>query len=124
RSARRNGMVPAIVYGGDEQPTPVSVDRYTVEMALQRSESDNMLVNLNVEGKDGIDLTLIRDMQHNPLSGVLEHLDFQRIKTNEAIRTTVALHTTGSAVGVRNGGIFEQVLREVEIECLPLDIPD
>ncbi len=125
RSARRNGFVPAIVYGGDLEPMPVQVDRYTVEMAMQAEESENLLVNLDIEGGEKETLTLVRDTQHNPLSGDLEHMDFLRVSVDKTITTTVPLHTSGTPVGVRiGGGVFEQVVREVEIECLPMDIPD
>lgn len=125
RSTRRDGRVPAIIYGGQEEPTPVSVDKHQIEVELQHSESENMIVHLQLDGKSEPVLTLIRDTQHNPLSGDLEHLDFQRVSLNQSIRTTVPLHTSGTPNGVRNaGGIFEQVIREVHIECLPMDIPD
>jgi len=125
RSTRREGRVPAIIYGGQEEPTPVSVDKHKIEVELQHSESENMIVHLQLDGKSEPVLTLIRDTQHNPLSGDLEHLDFQRVSLDQPIRTTVPLHTSGTPKGVRNsGGIFEPVMREVHIECLPMDIPD
>jgi large subunit ribosomal protein L25 len=106
-------------------PIPVSVDSPTMKHALHSGgESENILVNLKLVGEDREILTLVRDTQHNPLSGALEHLDFLQISLDRPLTTMVSLHPVGTPRGVREGGIFESLLRELEIECLPLDIPD
>lgn len=122
RSVRRDDLVPAIVYGGEQEPLPVSVDRHSMELMLRGGETENVLINLKLEGNDI--LTLVRDVQHHPVNGGIEHLDFLRVSEDKPIRTSVPLHSIGTSQGERNGGVFELVLREVEIECLPLDIPD
>lgn len=125
RSARREGRIPAVLYGGDQAPVSITVDTILMEKALKAGgDTDNILVNLSIENEAEPTLTLVRSTQHNPLSGRLEHVDFYRVSTDKPITTTVPLHTTGTPVGVRNGGMFEQVLREIEISCLPLNIPD
>ncbi len=128
RSARRNGMVPGVIYGEKKEPFPIAVDRHDMEVALHSGggggESDNLIVNLNLENADDLELTLVRDTQHDPLTGFLEHVDFLRISRDRSITTMVTLQPVGTPAGIKNGGVFEQILREVEIECLPLDIPD
>jgi len=66
----------------------------------------------------------MKELQHNPLRGDLEHVDFQRISIDRPILTTVSIHITGSSAGEREGGVMEHMLRELNIECLPLEIPD
>ncbi|MGI6456615.1 MAG: 50S ribosomal protein L25 [bacterium] len=125
RSARRAGRVPAVVYGGDKEPQAISVDRLTMEKALHSGgESESILVNLALEGSSEQTLTLVRATQHDPLIGTLEHVDFLRVSTDKPITTTVPIHIVGTPAGVRAGGVFEQVLRELEIQCLPLNIPN
>ncbi len=125
RSLRREGKVPAVIYGREIEPIPISVNRLDMIHAIHSAgESENILVNLKLSGDDSEILTLIRDSQHDPLSGALEHLDFLRVSLDRTLTTTVPVHSIGSPKGVKEGGIFETLLREVEIECLPLDIPD
>lgn len=126
RASRRAGRIPAIVYGGKDQPVSVSVDRLEMERALKRSsgESENIIVNVVYDDNDTKDFTIVRETQHDPLSGELEHLDFFRISVDKKIATTVSLHPVGASKGVKAGGVFELILREVEVECLPLEIPN
>lgn len=124
RSARREGLLPGIVYGRGIDPLPVSVDRHTLEVSMKSSESENILVNLKFEDEDRETLTLIRDTQHHVLNGNLEHVDFLRISVDQAITTSIPVHAVGTPQGVKDGGVFDMVRRDIEIECLPLDIPD
>lgn len=124
RSTRRAGQVPGIIYGEGQDPMAIAIDRHTIEKALYSSDNENVLVYISVEGESGETLTLVRETQHHPLTGALEHLDFRRVSVNRPIRTMVPVHTTGTAKGMKEGGILEQQLREVELECLPLEIPD
>ncbi|MDX9753472.1 MAG: 50S ribosomal protein L25 [bacterium] len=126
RSARREGRIPGVIYGGGKDPVSVTVDRQVISKSLQKhGMSENVLVNMIFEGEEGVsELGLIRDTQHDPLTGVLDHLDFLRVKTDKKIKTAVAVVLVGNPAGARDGGILEQLLREVEIECFPLDIPE
>lgn len=124
RSTRRAGLVPGVVYGEGQDPMAIAVDRHTIEKMLHAGDSENVLVNVTIEGQSGEILALVRETQHHPLTGALEHLDFRRVSVDRPIRTMVPIHTTGTAKGTKEGGILEQQLREIEIECLPLEIPD
>ncbi|MFB3788600.1 MAG: 50S ribosomal protein L25 [bacterium] len=125
RSTRRAGKIPGVLYGEQKNAIPVSVDRRTLEKSFKSSgEGENILVNLIMEGEDDKTLALVREAQHHPVSGVLMHCDFLRVSADRPIVTTVPVHATGSAHGVREGGILELMIREVQIQCLPLDIPD
>ncbi|MBZ0256664.1 50S ribosomal protein L25 [bacterium] len=124
RSARREGLLPAVIYGGSEESMAVAVDRHALEKSLQGAESENILVNLKFGDSGNETLTLLRETQHEPLRGSLNHVDFLRISVDKPITLTVPIAPIGSAKGVKEGGVFELVQREVDIECLPLDIPD
>lgn len=123
-TVRREGRIPGILYGGEQIPLSVTIDRHEIENVFQHVESESMLVYLHVEDDASESLALIREAQHHPLTGRLQHLDFLRVSTDKPIRTTVPIHATGSPIGVREGGLFEQLMRDVEVECLPLQIPD
>jgi len=124
RSARRMGKLPAIVYGGGAEAVSITVDRKMMAQTIHGgAEGESVLINMKIEGEGGEILTLIRDTQHNPLTGEIEHLDFLRVSLDRPITTSVLLHPVGTAKGVKEGGVFEMLLREIEIECLPLDIP-
>lgn len=126
RAVRREGMVPGIIYGGTDEPLMVRVNTKLLTQTLHREagESENILINAKFQDEDREVLTLMRSAQHDPLSGAIDHVDFQRVQIDKPIRTSVPVHPIGTAAGVRAGGLFEQVRFDVEIECLPLDIPD
>lgn len=125
RSTRRAGKIPGVLYGETQDAIPVSVDRRTLEKTFKASgEGENILVNVVLEGETDKTLALVREAQHHPVSGVLMHCDFLRVSADRPIITTVPVHTTGSARGVREGGILELIIRDIQIQCLPLDIPE
>ncbi len=124
RSLRRTGVIPAVVYGGKEAPQSVSVSAHQFYKLLQTAGGEHLLLNLRLGDSGEETLALLKETQHNPIRGDIEHIDFQRVSVDNPIHTSVTIHPVGSSVGSREGGIFEHLLRELEIECLPLDIPD
>ena len=125
RSLRREGRIPGVVYGGQDPPQPIDMDGRELWQLLHAGGGEHLLVNLYFGAeKDQGTLTLLKDLQHNPLHGKVEHVDFQRISVDRPILTTVPIRITGSSAGEREGGVLEHVLRELNIECLPLEIPD
>ncbi len=124
RSTRRAGQIPAVVYGARKDPVALSVNPRSVEMVLKSEHGHNVILTLDIKGK-GKTSAMIRDWQVDPVKGNLLHVDFLRIALDEKIRVKVAVHFEGNPVGVREqGGHLEVVNREVEIECLPGDIPE
>ena len=122
RKARAAGQIPAVLYGHGETPIPVAIRTRDFEIALHRHEGANPIVNLALEG--GEYTALIRDVQYDPLTHDILHLDFQHISLTETVQVKVALHFTGIALGVKDaGGILEHILRDVEVRCLPTAIP-
>lgn len=126
RSVRRDGMVPGIIYGGDRDPLMIRVNTKQLSQTLHREagESENILINATFQDEDREVLTLMRDAQHDPLTGAIDHVDFQRVEIDKPIRTSAPVHPVGTPSGVRAGGLFELVQHDIDIECLPLDIPD
>jgi large subunit ribosomal protein L25 len=124
RRVRVEGKIPAVVYGAGLDAVAVSVDPRVVTKILHSEAGHNTIFDLNVEGS-ALVKAMIVDWQHEPIKGKLLHIDFKRIAMDKAMRVSVPVSLTGIAAGVKNsGGILDQVLREVEIECLPGDIPD
>lgn len=119
--------VPAILYGSGVEPTPLQVERRAIDTLLAHAVGENILVNLEIEdgGKSGGHLALINEVQHHPVSHTVLHVDFQAVSMNETLVAEVVIEPTGEAAGVKTGGgLLEQSLRSVEVECLPKDLPE
>jgi large subunit ribosomal protein L25 len=124
RRLRRTGMVPAVVYGDQGPSLPVTVDPKEIERVLRSGAGHNAIFNLEIKGKTPARV-MLRDWQVDPVLGNLLHVDLVRVGRDHKLKLRVPIHITGEAKGVKvQGGVFEFVLREVEIECLPDDIPD
>jgi large subunit ribosomal protein L25 len=119
RRQRRNGKIPAVIYGHGE-PKGLLLDAHEFNTKFM-TISESTIINLQVDGS-GYDV-LIRDYQEDTISGVITHVDFYEIERGKALRTNVSLHLTGTAVGIREGGILESFVHELEVECLPKDLP-
>ena len=122
RSLRRTGKVPAVLYGRDEEVLSLQIDGYAFQ-SLLRSRGANALINLDVTG-NGEETVIIKDLQHHPVNRNILHADFQRVSLDEKITTLVNIEIVGSAVGVRDGGILTLVRRQLNVSCLPLDMPE
>lgn len=120
RRLRRAGKIPAVIYGHRE-PVPVTIDglEFIREFKII---SESQIIKLTV-GDETYEV-LIKDYQEDILTGGVDHIDFFEIEAGKTLRTHIGIHLEGSAVGTREGGILEQQLYEVEIECLPKDIPE
>ena len=124
RRVRVAGKIPAVVYGAGQESVAVAVDPRVVTKILHSESGHNTIFDLNVEGA-ALVKAMIVDWQHEPIKGKLLHIDFKRIAMDKAMRVSVPIQLTGTPAGVKTaGGVLDQILREVEIECLPADIPD
>jgi len=122
RRLRAKGRVPAVVYGAKKESVAVSVDPKQISKILRSEAGHNTIFDLDL-GREKTKAMIV-DWHYEPIKGKLLHIDMKRIAMDEKIRVKVPIHLTGEAVGVKQqGGILDQVLREVEIECLPGDIP-
>lgn len=125
RRLRRDGIVPAILYGGQE-PLPITVDPKSILKIIHGHEGTTQLLTLTFEGDaDGRRMAIIRDMQFDPVSERLLHVDLQEVRADRRITVRVAVHPIGEAIGVRDTkGILSLVMHEVEVTCLPTNIPE
>jgi len=122
RRVRRDGRIPGVVYGAGKDSFAVSVDPRHVLRILHSETGHNTIFDLAVNGERA--KAMIVDWQYEPIKGKLLHIDLKRIAMDKALRVKVPIFLKGEAEGVKTqGGIMEQILREVEIECLPGDIP-
>jgi large subunit ribosomal protein L25 len=122
RRVRRGGKIPAVVYGAGKNAVSVSVDPRQVSRILHSVSGHNTIFDLAVDGERT--KAMIVDWQYEPIKGSLLHIDLKRIAMDQKLTVMVPIVLKGEAVGVKQqGGILEQVTRELEIECLPSDIP-
>jgi len=124
RRLRAQGLIPAVVYGGGLDSAAITVNRRSVLDLLRKGDAgENSIFQLTV-GKQKRH-AMIKEMQVDPTTGVIQHIDFSRIVMTEKLRVQVPVEVVGEAVGVKNdGGILDFMARELEVECLPGDIPD
>jgi large subunit ribosomal protein L25 len=120
RRLRRSGKIPAIIYG-HQQSAAVFVDESEFNKKFH-TVSENTLINITTE--DNSYEVLVRDYQEDTLSGRILHIDFYEIEQGKLLSTNIPIHLEGSAPGVKEGGILDHRLHEVEVECLPKDIPE
>jgi large subunit ribosomal protein L25 len=122
RRLRQSGLIPAVVYGAGQDSQPVAVDPKQMTRILYSESGHNTIFDLSVDGKSA--KVMIVDWQFEPIKSALLHVDLKRIAMDKVLRVKVPITMKGEAPGVKvQGGILEQILREVEIECLPADIP-
>ncbi|HEY7205220.1 MAG TPA: 50S ribosomal protein L25 [Methylomirabilota bacterium] len=120
---RRSGLVPATLYGG-ASPVNIAVPPKDILRLIHGHEGSTQLFRVTFEGSTDGKMAIIRDMQFDPVSEHLIHVDLQEVAMDRAIQVSVAIHHVGEAVGVKESqGILEMVLREVRVSCLPGNIP-
>src|SRR5687768_2048061 len=123
RKLKAAGSVPAVMYGSKDKPEALQVSRRDINAMLSHAAGENILVELEIGGKSR--LALVQEVQHAPVGGAILHIDFHAVSMDEKIQADVPLEPLGTANGVKNmGGLLEQNLRTLEIECLPRDLPD
>jgi large subunit ribosomal protein L25 len=111
------------MYGSKDKPEALQVSRRDINAMLSHAAGENILVELEIGGKSR--LALVQEVQHAPVGGAILHIDFHAVSMDEKIQADVPLEPLGTANGVKNmGGLLEQNLRTLEIECLPRDLPD
>ena len=123
KQMRREGWLPSVIYGRGVEAHNLKVDAKTFSDLLAHSSSENILINLDVEG-EGTRLAFLQSIQHDPLSGAALHADFLAIDEKTEITANIPTHLNGEAAGVKAGGILEQYIHALEITCLPNDLPD
>lgn len=119
RKLRSSGLLPAVIYGKVHEPQPLVVDPQDLKNKL----AGNAIFDLNIEGH-GRQTAMVKEIQKDPITGELKHVDFLHISMDEKIIVSVPVILIGDAPGIKEGGVLQQLLREIEVECLPLEIPE
>mgnify|MGYP001168923151 FL=1 len=120
---RREGFIPSVVYGGGSENRNVKVSAKGIREMLADSASTNVLVDLELDGGSS-QLAFLKDLQHDPLSGQVLHVDFIAVDDKSEITAQIPVSLVGEAVGVKLGGQLEQMIYSLEIKCLPKDLPE
>ncbi len=126
RRLRMSGQIPAVLYGPKTEPVLLSVNKNDLELVFKKGGIGQVILNLVVQ-KNGEKTTrpvMIKELQTHPVSRNFIHIDFYEIKMDQKITAKIPVITTGMAKGVELGGILQIIRRELEVECLPLEVPE
>jgi large subunit ribosomal protein L25 len=123
RALRREGWIPGVLYGYGYDSRSLQFDEHTLQQII-RSVGTTRLLDLSIEGESQREIVLVRDLQRDSVSGRLLHIDLYRTIAGQAITSTVPLIAVGEAPAVELGGVAHMLLDQLEIECLPRDLPD
>ena len=126
KKLRATGRIPAVIYGRLAQPQNLELKSKEIADLINRSASENILVDLAVENDPRAKrLALVQDVQHHPLDGKVLHVDFHEVAEDEKVTVKVPVETVGEAAGVKNsGGVLEHVVFNIKIRSLPKDLPE
>jgi len=124
RRTRRSNNIPAVLYGHHNDPQPIVIDSIEFTSLVRQGLTENTLINLLLDDEENSDrLTMIREIQRDPMRDTLRHLDFVHVDLKEKIKVEVPVRLVGQAEGVKAGGILELKIYAIEIECIPTEIP-
>jgi len=126
RRLRMSGQIPAVVYGPKTEPVLLSVNKSDLELLFKKGGIGQVVLNLVIQ-KNGETLTMpamIKELQTHPVSRNFIHIDFYEIKMDQKITAKIPVVTTGIAKGIELGGVLQIIRRELEVECLPLEVPE
>ena len=119
---RKEGIIPGVVYGKGRQNVNVQLDRKSFSKVLQNSSSDNILVNLSIDG--ATQLALVQEVQHDYIKSTITHVDFHAVNADEEIHAAVPVVLIGEPAGAKFGGLLELHLHSIEVRCLPKHLPE
>jgi large subunit ribosomal protein L25 len=123
RSLRRDGKVPAVLYGSDIQPVSLSIQAKEIEVLLRNAKFNQQLINIDLG--DGVRKpTMIKEIQFRPVKGDFLHIDFYEVKMDRKIRVHVPVVLKGKCIGIEMGGLLQIIRRELEVLCYPGEIPE
>ena len=124
RRMRRDGKIPAVVYGRGEETRPLTLDAHDFQLLVKEHSLDTTLIDLEIEGDGGAVQTLVVEVQQHPYKPEVLHVDFQQIHAGERVTIEVPINLTGTPEGVREGGVLQQVMHVVELDCAVEAIPE
>ncbi len=123
RSLRRDGKIPAVLYGSDIEPVSLSIQAKEIEVLLKNAKFNQQLINIDM-GSGVMKPTMIKEIQLRPVKGDFLHIDFYEVNMGRKIRVRVPVVLKGKSIGVENGGLLQIIRRELEVLCYPGEIPE
>jgi large subunit ribosomal protein L25 len=123
RALRRDGAIPAVIYGPGKEPVSLSVNVYDLEQVLKGANTRQVFVNLAIEGA-GTRMAMLKELQRHPVKGSFIHADFYEVAMDRKVHVKIPVTTVGKCQGVEMGGMLQIIRRELEALCMPSDIPE
>jgi large subunit ribosomal protein L25 len=124
RRLRRQGQIPGVLYGRGKKPHSISVHERELRRVLTGSAGLHAILDVVLEGQKSVHPSILKDYQQDPVRGHLIHIDLQEVRLDQPIQAQVVVVLVGEAVGVKEGGVLSQVSREINVEALPMEVPE
>jgi large subunit ribosomal protein L25 len=124
RRLRRAGMIPGVLYGKGKTPYAICVPERELRRVLTGSGGLHAILDVVLEGQSTTHASILKDYQQDPIRGHIAHIDLQEVRLDQPIQATVSVHLVGEPVGAKEGGVLSQVQREINVEALPMEIPE
>jgi large subunit ribosomal protein L25 len=124
RRLRREGLVPGVLYGRGKQPHPICVPERELRRALTGGHGLHVILDVVLEGQKTTHASILKEAQQDPIKGRVIHVDLQEVRLDQTIQAQVVVELIGEAEGVKEGGVLSQVVREINVEALPMEVPD
>jgi large subunit ribosomal protein L25 len=124
RRLRKQGLIPGVLYGRGKDPHAFSVPERELRRALTGGAGLHAILDVTLDGQKTTRPSILKQYQQDPIKGTLTHIDLQEVRLDEAIQARVVVELIGEPVGVTEGGVLSQVVREITVEALPLEVPE
>ena len=121
---RRDGLIPGVLYGRSDGAHPICVPERELRRVLTGSHGLHAILDVVLEGQGEAHPSILKEYQRDPVRGILSHVDLMEVRLDRPIQASVAVELVGEPIGVREGGVLSQVTREINVEALPMEIPD
>jgi large subunit ribosomal protein L25 len=124
RRLRRDGYIPGVLYGRGKEPQTICVPERDLRRVLTGQGGLHAILDVVVEGRNSTHASILKDYQQDPLRGHISHIDLQEVRLDQPIQASVTVQLVGEPVGAKEGGVLSQVQREINLEALPMEIPE
>jgi large subunit ribosomal protein L25 len=124
RRLRKQGLIPGVLYGRGKEPHAFSVPERELRRALTGGAGLHAILDVTLDGQKTTRPSILKQYQQDPIKGTLTHIDLQEVRLDEAIQARVVVELIGEPIGVTEGGVLSQVVREITVEALPLEVPE
>ena len=124
RRLRREGLIPGVLYGNGKQPHPICVPERDLRRVLTGSSGLHAILDVVLEGQKTTHASILKDYQQDPIRGHISHVDLQEVRLDKPIQASVTVQLVGEPEGVKEGGVLSQVQREINVEALPMEVPE